>query len=104
MAAGPAGPAGAADQAAASKTGKYIAPGLREGAATRRGETMPRSQRGMYSQQELQEFQVSEIPLYSPLCHLMSLKHITESFIFSSNTSLLKTDTNNYEQFVFSVP
>ena len=35
-----------AEQPAASKTGKYIAPGLREGAANRRGETMPRSQRG----------------------------------------------------------
>lgn len=44
-AAGTAGTAVAVDQAAASKTGKYIAPGLREGAATRRGETMPRSQR-----------------------------------------------------------
>jgi len=38
--------AGAVEQPAASKTGKYIAPGLREGAANRRGETMPRSQRG----------------------------------------------------------
>jgi len=37
--------AGAVEQPAASKTGKYIAPGLREGAANRRGETMPRSQR-----------------------------------------------------------
>ena len=45
--AGTAGTAGAGDQPAASKTGKYIAPGLREGAANRRGETMPRSQRGM---------------------------------------------------------
>ena len=35
-----------AEQPAANKTGKYIAPGLREGAANRRGETMPRSQRG----------------------------------------------------------
>lgn len=61
IAAGPAGTAGAVDQAAASKTGKYVAPGLREGAASRRGETMPRSQRGMYSQEELQEFQASEI-------------------------------------------
>lgn len=34
-----------AEQPAANKTGKYIAPGLREGAANRRGETMPRSQR-----------------------------------------------------------
>lgn len=51
MVAGTAGTAGAGDQPAASKTGKYIAPGLREGAANRRGEAMPRSQRGMYSQQ-----------------------------------------------------
>ncbi|KAJ7377415.1 Eukaryotic translation initiation factor 3 subunit G [Desmophyllum pertusum] len=36
---------GAGEQPAASKTGKYIAPGLREGAANRRGESMPRSQR-----------------------------------------------------------
>lgn len=34
--------AGTAEPSAASKTGKYIAPGLREGAANRRGETMPR--------------------------------------------------------------
>ena len=47
MAAATAGTAGAGDQPAASKTGKYIAPGLREGAANRRGESMPRSQRGM---------------------------------------------------------
>ncbi|XP_068692803.1 eukaryotic translation initiation factor 3 subunit G-like [Montipora foliosa] len=33
------------EQPAAAKIGKYIAPGLREGAANRRGETMPRSQR-----------------------------------------------------------
>ncbi|XP_068723777.1 eukaryotic translation initiation factor 3 subunit G-like [Montipora capricornis] len=33
------------EQPAAVKIGKYIAPGLREGAANRRGETMPRSQR-----------------------------------------------------------
>ena len=39
---------GAGEQPAASKTGKYIAPGLREGAANRRGESMPRSQRGAY--------------------------------------------------------
>ncbi|XP_020626892.1 eukaryotic translation initiation factor 3 subunit G-like [Orbicella faveolata] len=44
-AAGTAGTTGAGDQPAASKTGKYIAPGLREGAANRRGEAMPRSQR-----------------------------------------------------------
>lgn len=44
-AAGTAATAGAGDQPAASKTGKYIAPGLREGAANRRGESMPRSQR-----------------------------------------------------------
>lgn len=50
MAAGTAATAGAGDQPAASKTGKYIAPGLREGAANRRGESMPRSQRGMYPQ------------------------------------------------------
>lgn len=37
--------AGTGDQPTASKTGKYIAPGLREGAANRRGETMPRPQR-----------------------------------------------------------
>lgn len=39
--------AGTGDQPTASKTGKYIAPGLREGAANRRGETMPRPQRGI---------------------------------------------------------
>ena len=37
---------GAGEQPQASKTGKYIAPSLREGAGNRRGETMPRSQRG----------------------------------------------------------
>ncbi|KAL9988052.1 hypothetical protein ACROYT_G002450 [Oculina patagonica] len=37
--------AGAAENSAVSKTGKYIAPGLREGAANRRGESMPRTQR-----------------------------------------------------------
>ncbi|XP_027056572.1 eukaryotic translation initiation factor 3 subunit G-like [Pocillopora verrucosa] len=36
---------GAGEQPQASKTGKYIAPSLREGAGNRRGETMPRSQR-----------------------------------------------------------
>ena len=38
--------AGTAEPSAASKTGKYIAPGLREGAANRRGETMPRQRQG----------------------------------------------------------
>ena len=38
---------GAGEQPQASKTGKYIAPSLREGAGNRRGETMPRSQRGI---------------------------------------------------------
>ena len=59
------GAAGAGDNPAMSKTGKYIAPGLREGAANRRGETMPRTQRGMCLQ----------IISFSVHCMLMKLEN-----------------------------